>query len=463
LDASTTGSPRCGPNWAISPGGIKLAGGFALRWWRRNDGFEWKEYVRTTVLVRRQHRRDKIEAAKLAAVEGVKEAGRKGLAAGAAGAEAAGQMAAKIAKSAADGAVEHAERGSALFVRSLAAARSRVASVSEPMNARLSVPRVSLTLGAVAGLACAGFVIRTWKFGADGDALVLGAVAAVAAVLWLWPRLFSNSQDAVDGWDSRTERVVAAVDRAGSWLPMGVAVTATALFLWLAAPVSIRWFETARPSPSRHEAAEAAAAADVVLEGTARVAGPGVVRVAGRSVQLDGVTMLDFAQDCRRADGSNWACGAAAKQTFEKLVRSRKSFRCEITGDADGIAIGKCSADGKVLASELVRQGYAFADGTLWSAYSTEESEAKAAKAGLWAGEPERPEDWRERLYADAAASAPGGCPIKGRIQSGRKTYVLPYSTDYARLTLREDRGERWFCSTEDAELAGFQARDSRR
>ena len=434
-----------------------------MRWWRRNDGFEWKDYVRTTVLVRRQHRRDKIEAAKVAAVEGVKEAGRKGLAASAAGAEAAGQAAVKIAKSAAEGTAEGAEKGLALLVRAAAAARSRIASVSAPVNARLSTRRVSLILAAIAALGSAGFAVRAWQFGTDADAVMLGAAALAAGLAWLWPRVFSNSSEAEDEWAVRTERVVVAVDRAGSLLPVGAAAAFAAVALWFAVPAAGRWFETAGPSPGPSPAAKAPAARDDVIQGTGRVAGPGLVRIGSNSVRLNGVMMLDFSQVCRRADGSTWSCGAAAEKSFDKLIRSRRPLRCEITGEADGIRNGTCELDGKDLAAELVRQGFAFAEGSLWSSYSAQQSEAQEAKAGLWAGEPERPDAWRDRLFADAAAGAPGGCPIKGRIQSGRRTYLLPHSADYPRISIREERGDRWFCSAEEAEAAGFQARDAKR
>ncbi|MBY0225876.1 MAG: thermonuclease family protein [Hyphomicrobium sp.] len=418
--------------------------------------------MRTTVLVRRQHRRDKIEAAKVAAVEGVKEAGRKGLAASAAGAEAAGQAAVKMAKSAAEGAAEGAEKGLALLVRAAAAARSRIAAASAPLNARLSTRRVSFILAALAVLGSAGCAMRAWQFGTDADAVMLGAAALAAGLAWLWPRVFSNSPEAEDEWTLRTERVVVAVDRAGSLLPVGTAAACAAVALWFAAPTAGRWFETAGPLPSRSPSAKAPVAGDVI-QGTARVAGPGLIRIGNSSVRLNGVTMLDFAQTCRRSDGSTWTCGAAAEKSFEKLVRSRRPIRCEMTGEADGIRSGTCELEGKDLAAELVRQGFAFADGSFWSSYSAQQSEAQEAKAGLWSGEPERPDAWRDRIFADAAANAPGGCPIKGRIQSGRRTYLLPQSANYPRISIREERGDRWFCSAEEAEAAGFQVRDAKR
>ncbi len=427
-----------------------------MRWWRRNDGFEWKEYVRTTVLVRRQQRRDRIEAAKAAAVEGVKDAGRKGLAAGAAGAEAAGQAAVKIAEGAAGG----AEKGLALAVRGAAAARSRIAAASAPVTVRLSGPRVAAATAAVAALAGVGCGVRWMQFGLDWDAALLGFVAVAAAGLWLWPRLFSHTQEAADDWAVRTERAVAVATRADSWLPPAAAAAFAACGLWFAAPVISRWIDRAAAPEASPPAASEAETSRPAVRGSARVAGAGLLQVGQTMVRLDGLTMLDPAQTCRRPDGTDWACGTAAQKALEKAVR-RRAVDCIVSpGETTGTASGTCSSGGEDLGAEIVRSGHGFADGFLWAAYSAEEAIAREAKAGLWAGEPERPEDWRARIYSQAAQAAPGGCPIKGVIQRGRKIFVLPYSADYAGVSIRADRGERWFCTADEAVAAGFRPRD---
>jgi len=442
----------------ISP--VRQPGGEILRWWRRNDDFEWKEYVRTTVLVRRQERRNKIDAAKVAAVEGAKEAGRKGLAVGAAGAEAAGQAAIKIARSAAEGAAAGAEKGLALIVRSAAAVRSRLAEASEPINARLAAGRVPLLLAVVAGLAGSGFAIRCVQFGLDWDSGLLGVISLGAFMLWAWPRVFDNTPEAHDEWAYRTERAVQVADRAGSLGPLAAAGLFAAVALWFAIPVAIQWFGNPRVTATQETRRADAGQSDSTVRGAARAAGPGMLRIDGRLIRLDGLTLLDPAQTCRRADGTTWACGSAAKQAFEKRTRSHRNVSCVESGETNGVRTGSCTdADGDIGAA-IVRGGHAFADGTLWARYSIEETEAREVKAGLWAGEVERPDAWRERLYAAAAAATPGGCPIKGRIQSGRKFYILPHSSDYARVNMREDRGERWFCSVEDAVAQGFAPRD---
>ena len=43
-----------------------------LGWRKKREGFEWHDYVRTTILVRRANRRQKVDDARKAAAEGLK-------------------------------------------------------------------------------------------------------------------------------------------------------------------------------------------------------------------------------------------------------------------------------------------------------------------------------------------------------------------------------------------------------
>ncbi len=122
------------------------------------------------------------------------------------------------------------------------------------------------------------------------------------------------------------------------------------------------------------------------------------------------------------------------------------------------MAHGRCKAGGADVAEALVRAGYAFAESGLVSPYRGAEDSARTAKAGVWnSAEPERPAVWRERVWAAAKRQAPDGCPIKGQVVSGRKYYVLPGADDYARIRVRAGRGERWFCSEQEASAAGWK------
>ena len=70
-----------------------------------------------------------------------------------------------------------------------------------------------------------------------------------------------------------------------------------------------------------------------------------------------------------------------------------------------------------------------------------------------------RPADWRAKIWEDAKSRAPDGCPIKGQVAGSSRFYVLPWSAGYERARVQETRGERWFCSEQEAVAAGFKAR----
>ncbi len=124
-----------------------------------------------------------------------------------------------------------------------------------------------------------------------------------------------------------------------------------------------------------------------------------------------------------------------------------------------GRALGQCAFGDKDVGAELVRQGHVFADGSILVRYACQEREARAAKAGLWAtGDAERPADYRAKMWEEAKRRAPEGCPIKGQVAGASRVYVLPWAADYERVRVQKARGERWFCSEQEAVSAGFKA-----
>ena len=105
-----------------------------------------------------------------------------------------------------------------------------------------------------------------------------------------------------------------------------------------------------------------------------------------------------------------------------------------------------------------MRQGHAFAASGLFASYSGLEREARTAKAGMWAGgEAERPSEFRAKVWEEAKRRAPDGCPIKGLVTGRERVYVLPWSPDYERGRIQKARGERWFCSEQEALAAGWK------
>jgi hypothetical protein len=133
--------------------------------------------------------------------------------------------------------------------------------------------------------------------------------------------------------------------------------------------------------------------------------------------------------------------------------------RCRLSGtDKAGRPLGSCSIDRVDINAALVRHGHVFAEGGASSRYAVLEGEARTAKAGMWIAEAQRPAEFRAKAWEEAKRRAPDGCPIKGRVSGEERVYVLPGTADYERLRVLASRGDRWFCSEQDAASAGFKA-----
>jgi endonuclease YncB( thermonuclease family) len=198
------------------------------------------------------------------------------------------------------------------------------------------------------------------------------------------------------------------------------------------------------------------------ITGRARVLGGDTLRIGRRTIRLEGVEAPETDQLCVRSNNRRWRCGEAAQSALSRLVTGRQ-VRCEPAGkDGEGTLRATCTAGRTNIAAALVEGGHVLADSGLMASYRSEQATAQKAKAGLWggAGTPERPAEWRARLWEEAQARAPKGCPIKGKVAGRRgdtvKTYHLPWSPTYMKLRVVSARGERWFCSEAEAQAAGF-------
>jgi endonuclease YncB( thermonuclease family) len=144
----------------------------------------------------------------------------------------------------------------------------------------------------------------------------------------------------------------------------------------------------------------------------------------------------------------------------------------------------------------LVQQGHAWAyrQYTSNKDYCAWEDAARAARRGLW-GNPSKVEaPWDHRAikrrriesardYSDesvdaciaalgkratAGATSPAApmsdespwddCDIKGNIGDAGKIYHLPGTSSYQRTKIDESKGERWFCTEEEAKSFGWRA-----
>lgn len=153
------------------------------------------------------------------------------------------------------------------------------------------------------------------------------------------------------------------------------------------------------------------------------------------------------------------------------------------------------------LNAEIVKQGYGFAYTRFPFKYMEEfrayERQARAEGRGLWQREKKAPglppipvtptreervvenkviEEVRKQdlapippadmeITADSGTTSekkkdtvPGNCKIKGNINSkGEKIYHMPGGRWYEKTKIDDDDGERWFCTEEEAEQAGWR------
>lgn len=152
--------------------------------------------------------------------------------------------------------------------------------------------------------------------------------------------------------------------------------------------------------------------------------------------------------------------GDKSRRKLASLIH-RKAVHVDVqTTDRYGRKVGRVYVGDIDINSEMVASGSAWVyrqylrDGSLLDL----EALARAEKRGLWStteAQRQPPWEWRRNGQQE---SAPAGCLIKGNINSkGARIYHLPGQSNYGATKINEAKGERWFCSEEEARLAGWR------
>ncbi len=108
----------------------------------------------------------------------------------------------------------------------------------------------------------------------------------------------------------------------------------------------------------------------------------------------------------------------------------------------------------------LVSQGYAHSssyppDIKYQKQFQESEADARDNNRGLWSS---CSKVISSQLNAADQSDNSAGCYIKGNISSsGKKIYHLPGQKYYQKTIIDETRGEKWFCSEDEARQAGFR------
>ncbi len=184
------------------------------------------------------------------------------------------------------------------------------------------------------------------------------------------------------------------------------------------------------------------------------------LKVGDRKIRLFGVDAPELEQICWR-DGEIWPCGIEAAKAAEEFISGR-SVRCfEELQNKNGRMVVTCTVAGEeaTLNQWMVQEGWALA----FRHYSTEfvalEQDARAAGKGIWDSEFVPPWKWRQGTRLASHHEAATGCRIKGNIASnGKRHYHTPRDKSYKLIKVSEAKGERWFCSQQEARAAGWEA-----
>ncbi len=195
------------------------------------------------------------------------------------------------------------------------------------------------------------------------------------------------------------------------------------------------------------------------LKGIPTITDGDTLKIIDKKIRLDGIDAPESEQRCLDENDGNYQCGKLATK-FLKNVINQNVVRCETTSkDRYGRYIGTCFLNNSNLNEMMVLNGHALAYRQYSKRYISAEENAEEKEIGMWQGEFIAPWKWRkgERLsYKKHRVT--GECLIKGNISSSGKIYHTPASPWYSRTKISEAKGERWFCTEQEALAAGWRA-----
>jgi endonuclease YncB( thermonuclease family) len=211
----------------------------------------------------------------------------------------------------------------------------------------------------------------------------------------------------------------------------------------------------------------------------------GTLQLGGMTYRLDGIDAPALDQMCIDEHADAWACGVGARDQLTKLIGGR-AVHCDDLG-ADPTArkrhLGVCKVEGETtsLSELLVEKGFALnVEDSATGRFTADQARATEDRQGLWKGcfvapqefrrgkkdgtllggscRADRDREIREVLFPEDLAM-PSGCNIKGkfavraRVTGNVGIYHLQACPSYPALT----QPDRWFCSEDDAQAAGFR------
>lgn len=205
------------------------------------------------------------------------------------------------------------------------------------------------------------------------------------------------------------------------------------------------------------------ASAEPAISGRASVVDGDTIDIRGARLRLHGIDAPESSQLCTTHGGSRWRCGQRAALALDEYIAGR-TVRCERRDvDRYGRIVAECFLGGQSLNRWLVQQGWAVAYRQYSTEYVVDEDRARRAGRNIWSGHFDMPSEHRRgrAVATEPQANAPApspGCTLKGNInRRGDRIYHAPGQADYDRTVINTADGERWFCSHEEAQAAGWR------
>ena len=138
------------------------------------------------------------------------------------------------------------------------------------------------------------------------------------------------------------------------------------------------------------------------LHGRAAVIDGDSLVLEGHRIRITGLDAPEIGQICT-ADGRDVACGKAAKQALNDLVRNRE-IDCRVEDeDRYQRLLARCFVGEEDIGEQQVSAGWAVATEN----YHEAEAAARIAQSGIWSMEFVDPADWREQNDTSANQKGP--------------------------------------------------------
>lgn len=133
-----------------------------------------------------------------------------------------------------------------------------------------------------------------------------------------------------------------------------------------------------------------------VLTGPFRVVDGDTLALGADRLRLIGIDAPELQQTCQYDDGRSWSCGEQARGHLSQLLAQGAPECRGSQTDRYHRLLVSCLVGGQSINARMVREGFALADGAV--TFRGEQSQAQAARLGLWAGRFEHPRVWRDRM-----------------------------------------------------------------